>query len=35
MTDDFGGETMTMVERDGGAHPWSMSQEQSDYTLFA
>ncbi len=31
MTNGFGGEAMTMVERDRGAHPRIMSQEQSDY----
>src|SRR6266404_5268994 len=29
MTDDLGGEAMTMIERDGGAHPWSMPHERS------
>jgi hypothetical protein len=31
MTDNLGGEAMTMIERDGAAHQWSMPQEQSDY----
>jgi hypothetical protein len=31
MTDDLGGKTMTMIERNGGVHWWSMPQEQSDY----
>ena len=31
MADDLGGEAMTMIERDGGAHHWNMPQEQSDY----
>jgi len=31
MTDDFGGEAMTMIERSKGAHQWSMPQEQPDY----
>jgi len=33
MADNLGGEVMTMVERDGGAHQWSLPQEQSDYIL--
>ena len=31
MTDDLDGEAMTMVTRHGGAHQWSMPDEQSDY----
>ena len=33
MTDDFDGETMTMVGRDRGAHPLSMQHEEADDTL--
>jgi len=29
MTDDLGGETMTMIESDG-VHPWSMPDELAD-----
>ena len=33
MTDDLGGEAMTMVARDGGTHQWIMLHEQRDYTF--
>ena len=31
MTDDFGGKTVTMVDRDGGVHQQIIRYEQSHY----